>query len=309
MVNRQTLSKIGIGGWGIGGFAQKDPNNNDSQQIDALAYQFDKGLNFVEVNFWNSEGQSAELIKQGLMKSSRSRDDIFIEQAIYNYNLPTIKEVNDEFEKCLKTFDTDYIDTLLFPMSSFVQYGFDELVELTQSYLSSGKIHYTSVTNFNLEDLKRHHKIFGDKLFSHELHFSFEIRVNEESGITDYADKNDILNLPYQPLRRNRTALQNWPLLVELAEKYEKTQNQIILNWMIHRGMHPLVKSTSIEHIDDNLGSFEFEMESSDYQELNDFKVPHWTTPDIDWSRTIKGATYVDQLPNIFDDEYQSQEK
>lgn len=307
MINKQTLSKIGIGGWGIGGFVEKDPDNNDSQQIDALAYQFDKGLNFVEVNFWNSEGHSVELIKQGLAKSSRSRDDIFIEQAIYNYNLPTINDVKNEFEKCLKTFNTDYIDTLLFPMSSLIQYGFDELVELTQSYISNGKIRYTSVTNFNLDDLKKYHAIFGDKLFSHELHFSFEIRVNEESGVIDYADKNDIINLPYQPLRRNRTALQNWPLLVKLAEKYDKTQNQIILNWMTHRGMHPLVKSTSIEHIDENLGSFDFEMENSDYQELNSFRVPHWITPEIDWTRTIEGALYIDKLPNIFDDEYKSQ--
>ena len=32
----------------------------------------------------------------------------------------------------------------------------------------------------------------------------------------------------YQPLRRNRTANRNYPLLIELSNKYNKTQNQIL---------------------------------------------------------------------------------
>jgi len=303
MVNKQNLSKLGIGAWGIGGFAEKNPNNNDERQIKALAYQLSEGINFVVVNFWNAEGHSVELLKQAIDKVGVDRDDLFIVQALYNYNLDTIEDVKREVERCLEKFETSYIDSIEFPLTAFGKYGFKKLVKLVERYLIDGKARYTSVTNFNLEYLKKYHKIFKDKLFSHELCYSFEIRENEELGIIDYARKNDIINVPYQPLRRNRTAKRNWPLLVELSGKYEKTQNQVILNWLTSKVFYPLVKSETISHIDENLAALEFKMDKKDINRLDSFRVQGYKMPKIDWWMTGEGV-FVHALPNIFDENY-----
>lgn len=300
---RNRLSKLGIGAWGLGGFTKRDLNNDDEKQINAIAYQLKKGINFVEINFWNSEGYSIEIITQAIKKTKISRENLFYVQAIYNYNNPTIKDVEREFDQCLEKFETKYVDSLEFPLTSIFAYGFDNVTELVKKYLSQGKIHHTSVTNFNLDYLKKYHKIFGNKLFSHELCFNFEIRENETLGITSYAQKHNILNVIYQPLRRNRTANRNWPLLIELSKKYGKTQNQIILNWLASKNFYSLVKSENREHIDENLAALEFTIDKIDLKKIDDFKVSNYKSPKIDWLMTGDGVK-IHSLPNEFDELY-----
>ena len=306
MIDRHNLSKLGIGAWGIGGFVEKDPKNNDTKQIKALACQFEKGMNLTEINFWNSQGYSVQLIKQALDKSGVKRENVFIVQIIYDYYNETLDDVRKEFELCLETFEIEYVDSIEFPLTAFEKYGFKKLIELVEKCLSDGKARYTSVTNFNLDHLKKYHQIFKDKLFSHELHYSFEIRENEDLGILDYGLENNIINVPYQSLRRNRTAKRNWPLLKELSEKYDKTQNQIILNWMTARGFHPLVKSETLAHIDENLAALKFTMDKDDLKKLTNFRVPGYKTPEIDWFMKGQKGVFIHALPNIFDENYPS---
>jgi diketogulonate reductase-like aldo/keto reductase len=302
MINKENLSKISIGAWGIGGFAKKDPQNNDEKQIKALTYSFNKGMNLAEVNFWNAEGYSVKLLKKALDRSKFKRENIFLVQAIYSYNNDSLKDIEKELELCLKIFETDFIDSIEFPLTAISKYGFANIVGLVEKYLSKGKARYTSVTNFNLEYFKKYHKVFGKKLFSHELCYNFEIRENEDLGILDYALENNIINVCFQPLRRNRTAKRNWPLLVELAKKYQKTQNQIILNWMISRGLYPLVKSETIKHIDENLKALDFKMEKDDIKKLTDFRPPNYRSPEIDWFMKKEKGVFIHALPNVFDE-------
>jgi len=302
MIRKNELFPIGIGAWGIGGFAEKDPNNNDQKQIRALAYSLKRGMNFIEINFWNSQGKSVELIADAIKTSKIPRKELFLTLVIYSYNLPTLKDVKYEINKYFELFETDCMDTLEFTLPNFPVYGFKESANFIEGYLAKSKARFTSLTNSNLDYLKKFHKIFKDKVFSHEMHFSFEVRVNEDLGITSYAQENGILNVPYQPLRRNRTAKRNWPLLVELAKKYGKTQNQIILNWLNWKKFVPLVKSEDKEHIDENLDALNFAMESEDYKKIDTFRVPGYKTREIDWFQEGKRGEKIHMLPNIIDD-------
>lgn len=309
MINKKGLFPIGIGAWGHGGFSEINPDNDDEKQINAISHQLLKGMNFVELNFWNSRGKSVKLIKEAIDKSGIDRDKLFLMQSIYNYYNPKIEDVEHEFESCLKLFKVKYIDALQFPLTAIKVYGFENLINLTKKYLDKGLIRHVSVTNFNLEYLKKYHDIFGDKLFSHELHFSFEIRDLEDLQITKYADDHGIINVPYQPLRRNRTSNLNWPVLVEMAKRYNKTQNQIILRWIIQKGFHPLVKSENIQHIDENLDSMNFVLSDADYKIIDEFRVPNYKSKPIDWwmeNGDSKLTSCVHGLPNIFDEEYKN---
>ncbi len=308
MIEKTQISKIGIGTWGIGGFDKRNPQNNDAQQITALTYLFDKGVNFFETTFWYSQGLAAELVAQALENSIKNRDDIFISQAIYPYDVENVQQAEEEVERFGKLFKTDHVDTLLFTMGGIQKYGFDETVGFFKKMLDAGKTRYVSLTNVNLEMLQKFHQVFGDKCFSHELSYCFEVRENEDAGIIGYAEKNGILNVIFQPLRRNKTAAHNWELLVSLAKKYQKTQNQILINWLVTRKFLPLIKSENIEHIDENLAALDFVIDPEDIRQLNEYRIPGYTAPPIDWDRTGIGVP-VHTLANIFDEEYQKQVK
>jgi diketogulonate reductase-like aldo/keto reductase len=301
MLNKKDLSKIGIGTWGIGGFAERNPENDDRKHIDCLKYAIKKGLNIVELNMWLAGGHGTKLVSEAYKESKIKRDKVFLKQGIYRFSAKTLNEGYTEIESVLKLFNTDTLDTFELGLPNINFYGFKESIKFMKMLLENKITRFVSLANSDLETLKNFHSEFGDKLFSSEVGFNFEIRENEDYGIMKYAEDNNILNIIFQPLRRNRTAIRNYPLLVELSKKYNKTQNQIIINWIIGRNLLPLIKTDSIEHLDENLAALGFKVEKNDLEKLNEYRVNGWKTPKIDWHGTGDG-TKIDQLSNVFNE-------
>lgn len=287
---------------------EPDPKNDDEKQIDAIAYSINKGINYVETVYMYAKGEAVDLLSRAVERSKVAREKIFITFSVYRNDAKSIQEVEERLDSFLKASDMNYVDSLQFTMGFVNDLGLDTVKKFIDRLIEQGKTRYTSLANSNLDYLKKYHQTFGKRLFAHEGCFNFEVRENEILGITDYAQQNGILNVVYQPLRRNRTAARNWPLLVELAKKYGKTQNQILLNWIVSKGFFPLVKSSTKEHIDENLASFNFQIEPNDLERLNEFKIPNYQSPKIDWFGTGDGVA-IHQIPNIFDEEYERQNK
>lgn len=307
MINKSDMSKIGIGTWGVGGFAEKNLSNDDHKQVSAMVHMIQNGMNYIELNIWTSQGHSVELASESVKQSKVPREDLFLSQAIYFYTAPDLESSKKELETMLQAFNTDYMDSISLSGSAISAIGKNETYSWYKELLSSNKVRYINLNNPSLEELKEAWEIFGNKLFSIEIGFNFEIRENETNGIIDYAKANDVLCVIYQPLRRNRTAGRNWPLLVELASKYGKTQNQILLNWIASKGLLPLTKSETISHIDEHLSSTTFEIDQTDLDKLNAFVPPNYKKPQVCWGAKGVGVR-IDQLSNVFDDDYDGQQ-
>lgn len=307
MLDPKDIFPIGIGTWGIGGYVLNEPATDLYKQEKAIIHMLNSGMNFMEANMWYSEGQSAHVLANAFKNSNKKRKDIFICQAVYVKD-GKFEKVEEEVENVLKLFNTDYVDSFQFTTSVFTNFGFNKCVSLVNKLLTKKLSRYVSITNENRDLLEKVHKEFGTKLFSHEVSFTFENRENEtdENGPISYAKKNKIRTVAYQPLRRNRTALRNWPVLVELSEKYGVTQNQILLAWIMNKGFLPLTKSETVSHIDEHIEALNIKLESDDIKRLENFKVESYDPPKVDWEKTGKGID-VSQLPNVFDEEYDKQ--
>lgn len=285
------------------GFAEVDRVLDFGEQADALAYSFSKGLNFCEANMWYANGMSSKILYDGFSRSNLKRGEIFICQAIYLKEGKCFEESIHEVDELLNIFGTDFIDTVQFSQSSFERSSFEVIAEYLHMLLDSNKVRYVSLTNANVNLLEKFYEEFKGKFFSHESVFSFETREAEDLGILSYADKYKIKNVVFQPLRRNKTALRNWPLLAELAKKYGKTQNQIILNWIIRKGYLPLFKSSNFSHIDENIDALSFDLLESDCFQIDSFRAPNYASPKITFKLDGDGIR-IDQLPNVFDEIY-----
>lgn len=307
MINKSDFSKMGIGTWGVGGFMEADQNNDDAGQIESLVYTLNKGINYVETVYMYAQGKAIDLLAQALKKSGVDREKIFITFSVYQKDANNAEEAEKRIEDFLVKIGTDHVDSIQFTMGLVKSLGIETINNLVNKLINEGKSRFTSLTNASPEFLKTYHENFGEKLFAHEGVFNFEVRENEKYGLTEYAKKNNILNVVFQPLRRNHTAERNWPILVELANKYGKTQNQIILNWIVSKGFFPLVKSSTIAHVDENLAAFDFQIEQEDLERLNNFEIPNYNPPKIDWNESGDGVK-IHQLPNVFD-EYCPREK
>ncbi|PNY24665.1 oxidoreductase [Tolypocladium capitatum] len=70
----------------------------------------------------------------------------------------------------------------------------------------------------------------------------------------------------YSPLLRAKRF--GDPKVMALAEKYGKTEAQILLRWSLQRGLVPLVKSVKASRIAENAGLYDFELTEADVEDL-----------------------------------------
>lgn len=301
------LSDIGIGTYGIGGRGHRDVDlrdvKEDSVYIRALIEQFKTGYNFSEVSLGYGHGKAATLFKLALSESGISRDDLFLTNSLYPRDLISFEQVIEDLDKMYDLFKTSYFDSTLVTQSLVVKFGYENVIKELHELLSSGKTRYISLSNSNKKLIRQFHDEFGDKLFAHETHISFEIRECQNEGIFDLCNSLDIQSIIWRPLRQGKTVTHNWVPLVQLSEKYKKTQNQIVLNWMKSLGFKPEVFSTSSEHIKENWDSMQFEMSPEDYTLLTDYRVPNYLPPKINWDNMGNGDSIV-PLVMGFEDNY-----
>ena len=140
--------------------------------------------------------------------------------------------------------DIDYVDCLMLHSVIFTKLPLIETYKEMNRMIELGKAKSLGLSNSNLEQLKEINEQYPISIY--EGVYNLECKLNEDIGITDYCKDNNIVFCAYQPLRRNRTANRNYPLLIELSNKYNKTQNQIILNWIIkEKKLNVLIKTTN----------------------------------------------------------------
>ncbi|MGA3150537.1 MAG: aldo/keto reductase [Candidatus Saccharimonadales bacterium] len=285
--SNRPISKIGIGSYGVGGRGHRDmeitEKDEDQKYIDALVYTLQKGINFTEIALGYGHGQSLAIFKQAFDKSSVVREDFFFTHSLYPRDLPTIETANEDIASFYKIMETDYADSTLITQSMILKFGTDKVYPLLHKLLENGKTRYVSLSNANPDWIKAFKKEFGDGFVAHEGHFSFEVRALQDKGVFKVCDELGVKNIIWRPLRRNKTVQHNWELLSELANKYQKTQNQIVLNWMCSLGYNPMVFSTSQKHIDENIAATDFEMSAVDYMRMTDFRPQNYNPPKVDW--------------------------
>lgn len=272
MVNKEDLFKIGIGTWKI------DCENFDND-VDALIYSYNKGQNYLSLYMLYNNGEVVRQMKRFLDKVDRQK--IFI-----NANLePTIEKVEDvekQLDEYLEILNIEYVDSLQIHSPSISKIPLIDVYKEIKRLVDIGKVRHIGISNVNLEQLKEINSMVKIDFF--EGVYNLECKIYENIGVLDYCRENGIKFVCYQPLRRNRTAKRNYPLIVELAEKYNKTQNQIILNWIVNeKHIIPLIKSTNIERIKENIEAINFKMDIDDYNRINKFRSEEFDNVKIDW--------------------------
>lgn len=301
MLNPKDIFPIGIGSWGLGGFMQKDDSIDPSKESDAVAYSIDRGMNYIETGIWGETQHTIRIVADGVKKSVKQREDLFYTLTVDSENLENGDTLNTFLNTAFEILETNYLDCLQLEMRVFAKRSKTDLMDILKPFLEENKIRFISLTNNDLATLQHMHKLLGDKLFSQEIIYNFEIRDYEDWGNLEFANINKIRNVVFQPLRRNRTSNNNYPLLQELSKKYGKTQNQIILNWLVAQNTLPITKSSNISHIDEHIDSLTFKLDEDDMRKMNEFRHPKWKAPLVDWYELGEGGIPIHQFPNQFD--------
>ena len=289
-MNMKNIFKIGIGTWKI------DPDNFE-KEIDALKYSFDLGQNYLALSLQYNDGKVVKKMKEFI--DLVGRENVYI-SANLERHIEKVEDVEKQLNDYLDILGIDYVDGLQIHTFAVCKIPMVEIYKEINRLAALGKTKDIGISNVNLDQLKEINAI--SKIDSFEGLFNLDCKYNERMGIIEYCRENNILFTAYQPLRRNKIAPKNYGFLKDLAKKYNKTQNQIMINWIVkEKKIMPLIKSTNTEHIKENYNALNFEMTKADYDILNNFQNEKINSIEPNWIDETKGIS-IDQIPNQDED-------
>lgn len=287
MIELNKINPIGIGTYKL------DLENKD-KTLQSLLYSVNKGQNFMSTSLLYDNCNVVDFL--GDFFKQVSKDNIFLTCHLEPY-IEKKEDVEKQLDEYLKRMNIDYVDALQVHISYASKIPLLETYEEISKLVEKGKIRYISASNTSFEELKEIQKYF--KLYSFEGVYNLECKYYENIGLIDFCKSNDIKFVCYQALRRNNIAKRNYPFLVELANKYNRTQNQILLNWMIkEKGLNTIIKTNTIQNIDSNLQSLDFTLENKEIELLNNFQDKRFNSIEIDWKN--RGGITIDKLASQF---------
>lgn len=287
MQNINQIHPIGIGTYNL-------DLENKEKTLEALQHSVEKGQNFISTSLLYGNGKVVDLLEEFFKKINK--DDIFLTCHLEPY-IEKREDVEKQLDEYLKKMNIDYVDSLQIHVSYASKIPLLETYEEMEKLVKKGKVKYLSASNTTLEELKQLQENF--KIFSYEGVYNLECKYYENVGLINFCKENDIKFVCYQALRRNNIAKMNYPFLVEMARKYGKTQNQILLNWLIkEKGLSTIIKTNTIQNIDNNLESLDFFIEKEDLKVLNDFQDERFNSIEIDWKN--QGGITIDKLASQF---------
>ncbi|MFD1642922.1 aldo/keto reductase [Halohasta litorea] len=94
-----------------------------------------------------------------------------------------------------------------------------------------------------------------------ELHPWFK-----QAELRAYATDHDVPLAAAAPLAR--TAVFDEPVILELAEQYDKTPAQIVIRWQVQNGIVTIPRSTTPDHIRSNLAVTDWELDEADMDRI-----------------------------------------
>lgn len=190
------------------------------------------------------------------------REELFITTKVWidNYG----------YDKCrasvlesLKKLKTDYIDLVLLHQPFSDYYGAYRALE---DLYAEGKIRAIGVSNFypdRLSDIclfERKIVPAVNQVETNPINAQFESQEN----MNKYGVKIEA----WAPFGEGRNGLFENETLVNIGKKYNKSSAQVILRWLIQRGVIIACKSTHVERMKQNLNIFDFELTKADMEEI-----------------------------------------
>jgi diketogulonate reductase-like aldo/keto reductase len=193
-------------------------------------------------------------VGQAIKEADVSRDSLFITTKVWN---------NDQgYESTLKAFETslnklglDYLDLYLIHWPGPDKNKYRETWKALEKLYKDGRVRAIGVSNFqvyHLEDLIAHAEI---KPMVNQVEFHPHLTQKE---LREYCKKEGIQLEAWAPLKRGE--LFDEPILIEIAQKYNKSVAQVILRWDLQNEVVTIPKSVKEQRIVANADIFDFEL-------------------------------------------------
>lgn len=223
--------------------------------LDAIKSGY-RGIDTAQSYFNESE------VGDAIVECGVPREELFITTKVwidhYGY-----EECKASVEESLRKLKTDYLDLCLLHQPFSDYYGAYRALE---DLYAEGKIKAIGVSNFypdRLTDIC----MFDRKV----IPAVNQVEVNPFNAqwcAQENMEKHGVKMEAWAPFGEGRNNLFTNETLVSIGKKYNKSSAQVMLRWLIQRGVIFACKSTHIERMQENINVFDFELTEEDMNSI-----------------------------------------
>lgn len=200
-------------------------------------------------------------VGRAIKNCGKNREDLFITTKLWVQDQGYVM-TKKAIDGSLKRLKIDYIDLYLIhePMGDI--YGQWKAME--EAY-KAGKIRAIGVSN-----------MYADRLCDFLYHTEVkpvinQVRTNpyfQHIETKKFEDENNIIHEAHSPFSQGDSSILTNPILIKIAENHNKTVGQIVLRWLIQRGIVTLTRTLKKERMQENIDIFDFELSTDEMNEI-----------------------------------------
>ncbi|WP_121823472.1 aldo/keto reductase [Halostella salina] len=265
------LPAVGVGTWNISGDTVRE----------AVRAGLDAGYAHVDT----AEGYRNE-DAVGDAIADYDREDVFLTSKVLPKNLG-YESVLQSCEASLERLGTDYLDLYLIHWPN-PAISLRETLDAMATLHDEGKVRNVGVSNFSAYQLSCAQHVSDVPIAVNQIEFHPWF---QRPDLVEYCRETDTVIEAAAPLAR--TDIFGSEVVQDLAETYDKSPAQVVLRWAVENDVVPLPKSSSPEHVRENLELFDWELDDADRQRLDaaDRDEPVYDYPSRDWTGDVYGIS------------------
>lgn len=200
-------------------------------------------------------------VGNAIKKSGVPREDFFITTKLWIQS-NGYEGTKKAFENSLIQLQLDYLDLYLIHQPFGDVHGSWRAIE---ELYKEGKIRAIGVSNFHpdrLMDLIVHNEIIPavNQIETHPFHQQIEVQ--------QFLQENNVQIQSWGPFAEGKNNIFQNELLHSIGNKYNKSVAQVVLRWLIQRGVVAIPKSVRKERMEENFDIFNFELNFEDIEAI-----------------------------------------
>ena len=240
---------------GFGVFQIPDLKECEQDVLDAI----DSGYRLIDTAaaYHNEEAVGAAIKKSGV-----AREKLFITSKLLWVSDASYERAKKGIETSLNKLGLDYIDLYLLHQPYGDVIGAWKALE--EAY-HAGKIRAIGVSNFYADQLKNLILTCDVKPVINQIEVNPWYQQKQEIKLNQAEDVRVEAWAPFAEGKHN--IFQN-EVLAEIGQKYGKANGQVILRWLMQRGIVVIPKSVHKNRMEENFDVFDFELSDEDMQTI-----------------------------------------